>query len=1662
MSLRARSFVVILIAGMMSVRAAFSGPASDWVYYGPDGTLQYKADSTGAKILNYSAVGYQNGTQNIPYVNTNVVTINPSGGDDSAAVQAAINTMSSQSLVNGFRGVLSFGAGTFHFGSPLTIQASGIVLRGAGQGPIGTTFLATYTTTNDLITVSPTGSTSFSRGSNPSLTITDQYVPVGATSFNLSATTGLAVGNKIIVQRPSTQKWIDDIGMGAAGLGTEAWSPNSSFMQTDRTITAINGNTITINAGLTTAIDSRTIDGISNAYGGGTVWEYTTNRVSNVGIENIRFDTTATSSTDMNHAGRPISFSGVNNSWVRNTTAIDYYNGIYFGSKSEFDTSQDNLFRDPAGDTHSGGHALDGQWDLIQRDTTFNAHAPFVSQDSNTVGPDVFVFGTANASLQSIGPHQRWASGVLWDNMKVTGNAGIELVNRGNFGSGQGWAGANMQTWNSQAPWSDVEMPPTAQNWAIGTITPNRRTNFNGAEGIYDSFGTRVSLNSLYIAQLKQALGPRALPTANHLFSVGPNTNFTGPSVTPYVDPAWLAIAQSGDLVNDGSSATIVGFDNATASARRAATIQYSLASGETVVAATLTAKLQAISNLSSTDTFFINTPGAEFDFDMLGMLPWNAGDVRTISIDLSDIYGPLLAPLQTDALGFGNFNLFFNGNVNVDFAQLNLSTTGIGAANATRTWNGGSSTDSNATSNANWTTNVAPKVGDSLVFDGNARLTPNNDLPSDTILGGITFNAMAGSFTLSGNSITLGGNITDNSTNPQTINLSIRPDTFRTVTVATGGQLTIGGVITGSNGIVKAGAGTLVLSASNTFTGGLFISGGKVQLNNAGALNSASPMDVTFGPNAAAGTTLTLNGNSITITGLNTSTPAGSPVVENASGTAALLTINTTAENTFAGTIQNGTGGGGSAALSLNLTGGGKLALTGTNSYTGITRIFGSTIEAGPATSFVGLSGQVRFANITIDSVTYGGTIHVTDPGGNHLVVAAGTNNKFTTVGQSGATGTFDIDSGVTLQVGALDGSGQPTSTTPALQTAGTGPDGGSAGSSFIKTGLGTLRVVSQNNQQDTNFQLQEGTVDLWYARGLGGADSTSVQLNMSNGTTLMLTQDTDTNFLTYLRSNDATGSINIVINRLTTGAGVTHTFGALQSTAGDFTMHVSPGANISSGIAGFTLPSATLGGNATFDILNGGAVSTNMTITGVVSGTGFGITKTGAGTLTLSGAGTFTGNIAVNAGMLVANTTTGASNGSTGPLGNTATAGRTVTVASGATLELDSNNVFGGTGNALANMPAVTVNGGMLNATRYNQLGNITLNAATLSQSVTDTGNYNGYQFLGTVTVGGTVPSTISTGNAKADHLGSNTTFNVADVTGNANVDLTVSAPLRNQSGDYGLAAGALTKSGLGTMSLTAANTYSGGTTVAAGTLIVAHPSALGTGNLAVNAGAVAKLQAGLSTPVQLPALTIAGGAAPTATLDMTDNNLVLHNGDLATVSAQISSGLNNSGLLWGGSGITSSTAAADAAAHSNATVFAVGAIKNIDKNNNLICSTWPASPSPDGGASGLVDNTTDYDLWSNGFTNPGLAATNGWLYGDFDFSGIVDNTTDYDLWSTGLTHQGGPLAGGAPTAAQTDVQSVPEPSAALLTFLGLAGIAAVWGSSRPRGKIVIRRLR
>ena len=114
------------------------------------------------------------------------------------------------------------------------------------------------------------------------------------------------------------------------------------------------------------------------------------------------------------------------------------------------------------------------------------------------------------------------------------------------------------------------------------------------------------------------------------------------------------------------------------------------------------------------------------------------------------------------------------------------------------------------------------------------------------------------------------------------------------------------------------------------------------LQLANPGALNSSSPNAVTFGGAINGTAMLTLNGNSVTISGLAT-TP-GSDVahrfVQDGNAASATLTVNNSADFTFAGVLQNGTGGG---TLALVKSGSGTQTLSGANTFTG-----GVTINAG------------------------------------------------------------------------------------------------------------------------------------------------------------------------------------------------------------------------------------------------------------------------------------------------------------------------------------------------------------------------------------------------------------------------------------------------------------------------------------------------------------------------------------------------------------------------------------------------------------------------------------------------------------------------------------------------------------------------------------------
>src|SRR5215204_2226362 len=88
--------------------------------------------------------------------------------------------------------------------------------------------------------------------------------------------------------------------------------------------------------------------------------------------------------------------------------------------------------------------------------------------------------------------------------------------------------------------------------------------------------------------------------------------------------------------------------------------------------------------------------------------------------------------------------------------------------------WDGGGEND-NWSSARNWVGDTAPAANDSLEFSGFARLAPKNDYPANTAFDGLTFSSSAGAFTVTGNALTLNGNIVDNTAVlTQTINVPL------------------------------------------------------------------------------------------------------------------------------------------------------------------------------------------------------------------------------------------------------------------------------------------------------------------------------------------------------------------------------------------------------------------------------------------------------------------------------------------------------------------------------------------------------------------------------------------------------------------------------------------------------------------------------------------------------------------------------------------------------------------------------------------------------------------------------------------------------------------------------------------------------------------------
>ncbi len=196
-------------------------------------------------------------------------------------------------------------------------------------------------------------------------------------------------------------------------------------------------------------------------------------------------------------------------------------------------------------------------------------------------------------------------------------------------------------------------------------------------------------------------------------------------------------------------------------------------------------------------------------------------------------------------------------------------------------TWNGGGTTDS-FTDAANWVGGVAPTTNGTFIFAGTSRLTPSNNLTLTGADNTLTFDATAGAFALGGGAIRI-GSVTNNSSNLQAVNVSLRLNGTRTINTGTAGMsLSVLPLSTGASArtMTKTGASDLTLTFANTYNlMNYTVNAGRLVVNNAaGTFSQGATTTIAAGTELVLAQPATANFTAaITGAGLVRKTGAGS-----------------------------------------------------------------------------------------------------------------------------------------------------------------------------------------------------------------------------------------------------------------------------------------------------------------------------------------------------------------------------------------------------------------------------------------------------------------------------------------------------------------------------------------------------------------------------------------------------------------------------------------------------------------------------------------------------------------------------------------------------------------------------------------------------------------
>jgi len=835
-------------------------------------------------------------------------------------------------------------------------------------------------------------------------------------------------------------------------------------------------------------------------------------------------------------------------------------------------------------------------------------------------------------------------------------------------------------------------------------------------------------------------------------------------------------------------------------------------------------------------------------------------------SILALNIGGVAMAP-GTYGLGGNNPNGMFSGAGTLVIASESVywnpgSSHSLPGSGGNGAWDNTVSSDwFNGSANGDWF------AGNLATFAGTAGTVALND--------NVTVNGI--SFTTPGYTINGGDTLTLGGSSP--------------IIAVTNGTTTINSVIAGggtNTGLTVSGSGTLALNGANTYAGNVIVNGATLNVNSV-ADSTANALGIGVNPGVITnGVTLT-GGATLSYVGSGTGTTVRN--ITNSGTTSTYLNVATGSILNLTGSVKEASD---NAVPSVTKTGTGTLYLGGvSNDNSGLTMAvnagevvitktsYASAHGLGGGASSVGSGAELQLAGS--GSYDLYSTCLLTVANGGLLDVN-GQNDSFGTLTLSGTGNSYDANGGALIN-SAAGTTALLTNGTSAVVLAGPTTIGGSgsielfsvvsgSGQSLTYSGTGTLTLNSANTFTGGSTINGGGTVQINNAAGLGTGTITM------NGNGVLIP-----NIVTGTLANTVVGGPSNIINiKETTGDNLT-LGGNMSAFTGTVNCPTSPGGNAKAQIlsAAVNLSSA-----ATLNIAAGGTFYTanpGVIIPCPVNVYGTGNAET-YGALRMENGAVVSGPV-----ILYGNTTMG--NGQSGPtklatisggisqsngvygITFTAEPGTMVlsgtntytgpTTISGGVLEIAGNGLLGG-GNYAAN---ITNNATVIYASSNTQtLSGVISGNGTLTQNgpgsltLSGTNTYTNYTLIngGTLAVGGSgcLGVTASATNY-APGITNNGTFNYA-----SSAAQTLSGVLSGT--------GALTQSGSGSLTLTVANTYAGGTAISAGTLALSGSGSINnTASISIGAGATFDVSAypSYSIPGSATSFAASGSATAAATI-------------------------------------------------------------------------------------------------------------------------------------------------------------------------------------------------